>query len=65
VSCFLAETMVGANVGGSENWKGSPNTRVTNQSVQFMKDRETKTLRKSELTPKVVNPLHVPSHPLL
>jgi hypothetical protein len=61
VSCFSAETTVGANVGGSENRNGSPNTRDTNQSAKFTKDRETKNLRKSELASKVVNPLHVPS----
>jgi hypothetical protein len=56
VSCFSAETTVGANVGESENQKESPNTRVTNESTQFMKDGETKNLRKPVLASKVVNP---------
>jgi hypothetical protein len=42
VSCFLAETMVGANVWGSENQMESPNTRVTNRSTQPTKKVETK-----------------------
>jgi hypothetical protein len=56
VSCFSVETMVGANAGGSENRKGSPNTRVAKEDAQFMKDSETKNLRKSVLASKVVNP---------
>jgi hypothetical protein len=56
VSCFSAETTVGANVGGSENWKESPNTRVMKASMQFTKDRETKNLRKPALASNVVNP---------
>jgi hypothetical protein len=55
VSCFLAETTMGANVGGFENQKGPPNKRVTKESVLYMKDRETKNLWKSVLTSKVVN----------
>jgi hypothetical protein len=56
MSCFLAETTVGANVGGSENRKESPKTRVMKASTQFTKDRETKNLRKPTLASKVVNP---------
>jgi hypothetical protein len=56
MSCFAAETTMGANVGGSENWKESPNTRASRASAQFTKDRETKNLRKHVLTSKVVNP---------
>jgi hypothetical protein len=52
-------------VGGSENRKGSPNTRATKEDAQFTKDRETRNLRKSVLASKVVTPLHVPSRTLL
>jgi hypothetical protein len=56
VSCSSTETMVGANVGGSKNRKGSPNTRVAKVDAQFTKDKETKILRKSVLASKAVNP---------
>jgi hypothetical protein len=45
---------VGANVGGSENRIGSPNTRFTNKTHKSY-ERATKNLRKPELTSKVVN----------
>jgi hypothetical protein len=41
---------------GSKNRKGSPNSRVMKEGALFMKDKETKNLRKSVLTSKVVNP---------
>jgi hypothetical protein len=41
---------------GSENRMESPNTRVANESAQVTKDGETKNLRMSVLTSKVVNP---------
>jgi hypothetical protein len=56
VSCFSAETTVGANVGGSENWMESPNTRVTNKCTQVTKKGETKNFGKLVLASKVVNP---------
>jgi hypothetical protein len=56
VSYFSAETTVGANVGGSENRMGSPNTRITNRSAQVTKKEETKNLRNPILTSKVENP---------
>jgi hypothetical protein len=42
-------------LGGSEKRKGSPNMRVAKEDAQFMKDKETKNLRKSVLASKVVN----------
>jgi hypothetical protein len=56
VSCFSAETMVGANVGGPKNRWESPNTRTMRFNVRFAKDRETKNLQKTALASKVVNP---------
>jgi hypothetical protein len=56
VSCFWAETTVGANVGGVRNRKGFPNMRATKEGAQFTKDNETKNLRKPVLASKVVNP---------
>jgi hypothetical protein len=55
VSCFWAETTVGANVGGVRNRKGFPNMRATKEGAQFTKDNETKNLRKPVLASKVVN----------
>jgi hypothetical protein len=53
-------------VGGSENRKGSPNTRATKEDAQFTKDRETRNLRKSVLTSKVVNPFtRALTHPFI
>jgi hypothetical protein len=60
VSCFSAETTVGANVGGPKirwgPWTQELRTRVTNESAQVTKSGETKNLRKPELASKVVNP---------
>jgi hypothetical protein len=61
VSYFLAETTVGANVGGGPKIRWGPRTqelrtRVTNESIQVTKSGETKNLWKPEHASKVVNP---------
>jgi hypothetical protein len=52
---FFGLDTVGANVGGSENRKGSPNTRAMRKDAQFAKVKETENLQKSILASKVVN----------
>jgi hypothetical protein len=66
VICFSAETRVGANVGGSQNRKESPNTRVT-KGAQFTKvTKRRQRIFESLYSPqKFWTPLHVPSRPLL
>jgi hypothetical protein len=44
------------SVGGSENRRESPNTRVADKCTQVTKDRKTKNLRKPVLASKVMNP---------
>jgi hypothetical protein len=56
VSCFSTETNGRRQCWGSENQKGSTNTRVSKEGIQFTKDGETKNLWKSALATKVVNP---------
>jgi hypothetical protein len=55
VSCFSAETTVGANVGGSENQMGSPN-KIPEQKPESRNREGTRNPRKSILVSKVVNP---------
>ena len=56
MSCLLAETTVGANVGGSENRMGSPNTRLQNGHTKVRTKEGTRNPQKSVLASKVVNP---------
>jgi hypothetical protein len=55
VSCFSAETTVGANIGGPKNRVESPNTRDRNKHMKVTKNRGTKNPRKHILTSKVVS----------
>jgi hypothetical protein len=43
-------------LGSPKNPRGSPNTRIWNESTRVAKGKETKNLRKPTLTSKVVNP---------
>jgi hypothetical protein len=70
VSCFSAETTVGANVGvgGSENRMPPPNasgTRFLNEHAKICKNMEARNLRKFVLIIKVVNPFTRALSPLL
>jgi hypothetical protein len=56
MSFLSAETMVGANVGGSENRMGAPNTRFQNDHKKACKSEGTRFRRKSDFTSKVVSP---------
>jgi hypothetical protein len=56
MSCFSAETTVGANVGESKNRMESPNTRIGNKLTKLTKRKGIRIPRKLVLTSKVVNP---------
>jgi hypothetical protein len=56
VSCFSGETTVGANVGGSENRMGSPNTRFQCRYQKAENREGAKNPRKTNPASKVVNP---------
>jgi hypothetical protein len=66
VSCFAAETTVGANVGGGPKIEWSPQTQDSRINARRLRKGRGQGIPESLYSPqKLCIPLHVPLDPLL